>query len=136
MPLRRTCIVRSNSSIVLVCRPPQFLLDCIELFVSGTEVHEAAIDRIAEVKISLQPCFAFLRAAVGLTAEEASVRGELKYRLFSPLVLLLPYANDSVTLDTDACSVQVAFVCLQKQRDRQTKSVSYWSRFLIKSEQV
>lgn len=55
---------------------------------------------------------------------------ELKNALISPPVLALPNFTGHITLDTDACNVQVGRVLLQKQRDETVRPVGSWSRAL------
>lgn len=53
---------------------------------------------------------------------EIIVMTGLQKKLFSLLVLALPYLQGQVTLDTDACDVQVGCVTLQEQSEKDRKS--------------
>lgn len=46
-----------------------------------------------------------------------------QYRLISPLVLKLPYAEGRSTLDTDDCKLQAGFVLFQIKHDEPIKPV-------------
>lgn len=63
-----------------------------------------------------------------LNEEELNSMNSLKNALISPPVLALPNNSGHLTLDTDACNVQVGCVLLQQQPDDTTKPIGYWSR--------
>lgn len=59
----------------------------------------------------------------------------LKVALMTLSVLALPYSSGHLTLDTDACNVQVGCVLQQKRLDDTTKRFCYCSLSLTGSEQ-
>lgn len=48
----------------------------------------------------------------------------------SPPVLALPDLTGHLTIDTDACDVQVGCALLRKQPDKTVEQIGYWSRSL------
>lgn len=52
----------------------------------------------------------------------------------TPSLLTLTYSGQDMKTYTEACSIQIYFVSLQKQLDNTTVFVSYWSRFLADRE--
>lgn len=58
----------------------------------------------------------------------------LKDALSSPPVLALLNSTGNMTLETDACDVQVGRVLLHQQPDETTKPIRWWSRFLTDAE--
>lgn len=69
-----------------------------------------------------------------LDEKEMAALKALENALQSPPVLALPYAGSQISLDTDACDVQVGFVSLQKEPDKKTNPILYCSRLLNNAE--
>ena len=69
-----------------------------------------------------------------LTDAELAAFEELKRRLVSPPVLVLPRYGRKYTLDTDACGHQVGCALLQQQPKGGTRPIRYWSRALTDAE--
>lgn len=68
-----------------------------------------------------------------LNDKESKFMNSPRKALISPPILTLRKATGHMTLDTDACDIQVGFVLLQ-QPDGTSKPIEYWSRSLTDAE--
>lgn len=69
-----------------------------------------------------------------LNEEEVKSMASLMIALIFPSLLALPNRTGHITLDTDACNVQVGCLLLQQQPNETTKPIGYWSRSLTETE--
>lgn len=69
-----------------------------------------------------------------LSSKRFDAMETLKSALVAPPVLALPYFKGELTINTDACNIQVCFVLLQKQLNKTIKSICYWCRSLTGTE--
>lgn len=63
-----------------------------------------------------------------LDEKESTTAASSKEVLAGPLVVDLMRSKGQYTLDTDACCKKIAYVLLQKQKDKSNHPVGHWSR--------
>lgn len=60
----------------------------------------------------------------------------LESELLPPHVLTLPISTGHMTLDEDACDVQIECVLFNQQPESTKKPIGYWSRFLTDAKRI